>query len=296
MREKSDPSSAARPLMRGVSALAMTAAALAMTASSRAEAPQSFVCQVFASERVELASPVEGVLDAIRVDRGTIVHKGDIVATLNTTIQRVQLDLAKARASSDSQLKAKKEKYAFEARKLARNSDLVRQNLISANEIDQMKTDVAVAAMEVATVEEALAIAKLEYEKAKTELDIRSIRSPIDGIVTERRLDAGELVRDKPIMVIAKTDPLHAEVSLPVAYFGLIRPGLTKGEITFIVPGRPSRSILAGLVDRFIDPASDTFGVRFILPNPENEIPAGTKCQVRFPDVETVSLQNTRKR
>jgi RND family efflux transporter MFP subunit len=255
----------------------------------------SFVCQVFASERVELATPVEGVLDTVLVDRGAVVRKGDVVATLNTVMQRVQLDLAKARAGSEAQLRAKKEKYAFEARKLARNGDLTRQNLVSVNDIDQMKTDTAVAAQEVATIEESMAIAKIEYEKAKADLDIRSIRSPIDGVVTERRLAGGELAREKAVMVIAKTDPLHAEVSLPVSYFGLIVPG-TKAEITFSVPGRPTRESSAALVDRFIDAASDTFGVRFILPNPDNEIPAGTKCQVRFPDIESVPLLGARSR
>jgi RND family efflux transporter MFP subunit len=283
-----------RFVARAASVLSAASFAMGPGSSLGAEAP-SFVCQVFASERIELASPVEGVLDTVLVDRGAIVHKGDVVATLNTAIQRVQLDLAKARASSDAQLRGKKEKHAFEARKLARNGDLVRQNLVSGNEIDQMKTDTAVAAMEVATVEESLAIAKIEYEKAKTELDIRSIRSPIDGIVTERRLSGGELVRDKPIMVIAKTDPLHAEVSLPASYFGRIQPG-TKAEIIFSVPGRPSREAVAGLIDRFIDAASNTFGIRFILPNPDNEIPAGTKCQVRFPEVGTVALDTIRNR
>jgi RND family efflux transporter MFP subunit len=277
--------------------LAATAALSPIPSSSVAHSAeaQHFVCQVLASERVELASPVDGVLDTLLVDRGATVHKGDVVATLNSVIQRVQVDLAKARANSDAQLRAKKEKHEFEARKLARNGELVKQRLVSANDIDQLKTDTAVAEMDVATVEESLAVAKLEYQKAKTELEIRSIRSPIDGIVTERRLSAGELVRDKPIMVIAKTDPLHAEVSLPVNYFGAITAG-TKAEIVFSVPGLPTREATASLVDRFIDAASNTFGVRFVVPNPDNEIPAGTKCEVRFPDVETVSLQNTRSR
>jgi RND family efflux transporter MFP subunit len=282
-------------LVSAAALLACTSAALVPGAALGAEPSSSFVCQVLASERVELASPVDGVLDTVLVDRGATVRKGDVVATLNTMIQRVQLDLAKARASSDAQLRAKKEKHEFEARKLGRNNDLARQRLVSTNDIDQMKTDTAVAAMDVATVEESLAIAKLEYEKAKAEVEIRSVRSPIDGIVMERRLAGGELVRDKPIVIIAKTDPLHAEVSLPVSYFGLIAPG-TKAEIVFSVPGLPTREASAGLVDRFIDPASNTFGVRFVVPNPDNEIPAGTKCQVRFPDVETVSLQNTRNR
>jgi len=36
------------------------------------------------------------------------------------------------------------------------------------------------------------------------------------------------------------------------------------------------------VVDRMLDAASGTFGVRLRLPNPGNRIPAGVKCKVRF--------------
>jgi hypothetical protein len=37
-------------------------------------------------------------------------------------------------------------------------------------------------------------------------------------------------------------------------------------------------------VDRVVDAASGTFGVRLQLPNPGYRLPAGLKCEIRFPD------------
>jgi len=49
-------------------------------------------------------------------------------------------------------------------------------------------------------------------------------------------------------------------------------------------------SAAVGIVDRVIDPASNTFGVRLELPNPDYRLPVGLKCTVRFLDnAETVS-------
>jgi multidrug efflux pump subunit AcrA (membrane-fusion protein) len=36
------------------------------------------------------------------------------------------------------------------------------------------------------------------------------------------------------------------------------------------------------IVDRVVDAASGTFGVRMTLPNPDRKIPAGLKCRARF--------------
>jgi len=36
------------------------------------------------------------------------------------------------------------------------------------------------------------------------------------------------------------------------------------------------------VVDRVLDAASGTFGVRLTLPNPDLQLPAGIRCKVRF--------------
>jgi multidrug efflux pump subunit AcrA (membrane-fusion protein) len=42
------------------------------------------------------------------------------------------------------------------------------------------------------------------------------------------------------------------------------------------------------VIDPVIDAASETFGVRLILPNPNHTIPAGIRCSVEWRDVKQV--------
>ena len=53
-------------------------------------------------------------------------------------------------------------------------------------------------------------------------------------------------------------------------------------------PDGSYRSTVA-IVDRIIDPASGTFGVRLELPNPDYRLPSGLKCTVRFLDNENTA-------
>ena len=57
-------------------------------------------------------------------------------------------------------------------------------------------------------------------------LRLRSIKSPIDGLVVERALGPGEYAYEQaPIMTIAQVDPLNVEVYVPVALYTAIQVG-----------------------------------------------------------------------
>jgi multidrug efflux pump subunit AcrA (membrane-fusion protein) len=43
------------------------------------------------------------------------------------------------------------------------------------------------------------------------------------------------------------------------------------------------------VVDRVVDAASGTFGVRLALPNPDHRIPAGIRCQIEFDELAVSS-------
>ena len=73
--------------------------------------------------------------------------------------------------------------------------------------------------------------------------------------------------------------------------FGLITPGMQAD----IIPEVLSREEITGtvtIVDRIGDTASNTFGVKLEIPNPDNRIPAGLKCIVKF--LEQSAEQKTR--
>ena len=68
---------------------------------------------------------------------------------------------------------------------------------------------------------------------------------------------------------------------MPAQIFGKISPGM----IAAIVPELPEygkHTATVTIVDRVIDSASNTFGVRLELPNAERQLPSGLRCLVRF--------------
>lgn len=201
-----------------------------------------------------VGSPVEGTLSQVLVDRGAHVAKGQVVARLNSAVEAANLDLRKAQEE-------------FGKRKVERNAELFRKELISAGEKDEMETQTR--------------IAELEVKQQQQVLDQRVIRSPLDGVVVERYLSPGERVANEKILRIAQVNPLNVEVIVPVELFGAIRQGMAADvKLAPLLIGNYKAKV--AVVDRVIDPASGTFGVRLELPNPGNKVPAGIKCKLRF--------------
>jgi RND family efflux transporter MFP subunit len=198
-------------------------------------------------------------------------------------MERADVALAEAKANTSAVLRSKETTLAFAERKLERNVDLRRRNLISENDLDQLTTERDNARLDLDAARDQQKITALELAKARTLLDIRTIRSPTDGLVTERNLPPGNLVAEKPVVVIEKTDPLYIEVALPANLFGRVKVGDTY-QVGFSVPGVEQRDVKVSLVDTVIESASNTFGVRLVLDNPDNAVPAGAKCHVAFPE------------
>ena len=100
-------------------------------------------------------------------------------------------------------------------------------------------------------------------------------------MVVERYVSPGEYVDSQPLLRVAQIDPLRVEVIVPAQMFGRIIPGMT----AIIVPelaqyGEQTATVT--IVDKVIDAASSTFGVRLELPNAEQQMPSGLRCLVRF--------------
>ncbi|MEW6664095.1 MAG: efflux RND transporter periplasmic adaptor subunit [Thermodesulfobacteriota bacterium] len=223
-------------------------------AMARGQEGHSFDGLIEPSEVVKLSSPVQGTLAEITVERGDRVKKGQIIARLNYNVEKAAVDLAQARVE-------------FARRKVARNEDLYKKELISIHEKDEMETE--------------LRVSELQLHEARERLELRTIRCTVDGVVVERLLSPGEYVGEDPILRIARINPLYVEVVVPAEKFGRIR----KGMVATVKPELPiSGKWIAHviIVDTVIDAASGTFGVRLEMPNPDYRLPAGLKCKVIF--------------
>jgi RND family efflux transporter MFP subunit len=228
----------------------------APAAPRASKADGALECLVEPSMVVNVGSPVDGILEQVVVDRGAQVRKGQVVARLQSGVEAAAVKLSEARVE-------------FGRRKLERNEALYEKQLISAQDRDELATEVK--------------LREEELKKDRETLRMRTIVSPIDGVVVERRLAPGDFIRtDKSLVLrLAQINPLHVEVVAPASIFGSVQVGMS-GRVNLepFVPGSHQAKVV--VVDKLIDAASGTLGVRLQLPNPGNKIPAGIKCSVVF--------------
>ena len=236
-------------------------------------------------EVIDVGTPVGGVVAHIKAQRSNSVHKGETLVLLDSSVENIVVERARVQAAVEGEIKLQREKLAFANRTHARVEELFNGEAISAEKNDQAASEVTLARALLQKAMENRDLARLDLERAKAMLNQRTIKSPISGIVTERFVAPGEFVDNQPLLRVAQMDPLRVEVILPAEMFHKIRPGM----MADIIPEtgvKGSYSSTVTIVDRTIDPASGTFGVRLELPNPDYRLPSGLKCSVRFLDIE----------
>jgi RND family efflux transporter MFP subunit len=249
-----------------------------------ARAASEHDCMIEARQHVEIRSPVEAVIEAVRVKRGDFVAKGQVLVTLESGPERAALALAQSRARMQGEIKAAEARLEIADKKAKRAEELFKQNFISANARDEALAEQKLATEELRRASENKRLAELEAARAGEILNLRTIRSPFDGVVVEVLLRPGEfgaITFKDPIMKLAEIHPLHVEAVLPVSLYGQVR----QGQRALVMPEAPvggKYETTVAVVDRVVDAASGTFGVRLELPNRKHAIPAGVRCRVQF--------------
>lgn len=264
------------PMGRAVTALAIT---LATTAT--AAAAQAFDCVIDPSETVKIGSPITGVLAEVLVKRGDVVTRGEPVARLESSIEASTVRLNRFRAESTAKIDAQKERLKLARSRVERTGN-VRGFVVTQDKFEELHAEAGIAEQDLLREQQDRQLSQLELERSQATLDQRTIRSTIDGIVTEKKLSAGEFVNQEGYIVsLSRLDPLNVEVFLPVIYYKQVSVGM-EGSVHPAPPIRNTYVAAVSVVDHVFDPASGTFGVRLTLPNPGNALPGGQRCQVTF--------------
>lgn len=210
-------------------------------------------CLLTPSMDVNIGTPVDGVLEVVNADRGDIVRAGQLLARLNAGVETAAVSYVEAKAQ-------------FGGRKLARNEALYVKQLVSSQEVDELETE--------------RELARRELREKREQLRLRSIVSPISGVVVDRFRNRGDLVKQEKIFRVVQLDPLFVETVVPGELFGRVRVGQTRDVRLPVIDRKVQAKV--STVDRVIDPASGTFRVRLLLANPGHGIPSGLRCQVAF--------------
>lgn len=241
---------------------------------------EGFDCLMEPAEVIELGSPTTGVLDKVLVNRGDRVEAGQIVAQLNSEVERSTVDLLRVRARTETVIDAQRRALEMVDKRYERSRQLLERGAISAEAFDQVEAERIAAEANVFSAELNQDLAAKELLRAEVALDMRSVRSPVNGFVAERTLTAGEYVGNNDhVMVIVQLDPLRVEAFLPVSLYGEIKPG----DVATVAPEAPLNGAYTAhvtAIDRVFDAASATFVALLELPNPDGALPAGHRCKL----------------
>jgi RND family efflux transporter MFP subunit len=246
---------------------------------------RGFACLIEPTQRIELRSPVEARIDAILVERGDEVKKGQLLVQMDSGAERAALEAARYRAVMEGELKSAESRLVAARDKYQRREQLVKEKFIAAQDRDDSLAEMQVAEANLLAAKDNRRLATIEQQRISELLELRRIRSPFNGVVTERLQHAGEIAQTgetaRAILRMAQTHPLRVEVILPVSMYGKVKHGV-RATVDAEPPLTGRYQANVSIVDRVVDSASGTFGVRLDLPNPKGEIPAGVKCRVSF--------------
>ncbi len=194
-------------------------------------------------------------IEKIYVEVGSRVKRGDLLVqmeSVNYTQARIQLENLKL--------------------DLSRIEALYKAGGVSAQQYDQMKTQVKVA------------------EESIANLDRNTkLLSPIDGVITQKNFDNGDLATGQPILVVMQMQPVKILINISEEFFPQVKVG-TPVEITLdIYQGKkfPGRVML---VHPTIDASTRTFQAEVRIDNPGMVIRPGmfARAKVDFGSKERV--------
>ncbi len=246
---------------------------------------KEFDCVVIPSITANLGSSVRGVISKIHVDRNDYVKKGDKLAQLDNKVEQATVDLAKTKSSISSGIELANTSYSLAKREKNRIEKAYKKGIMTAKDMDFALTDVKLARIKVIQAQEKKELDTKELARLKAVLSKHTITAPFSGVIMDRYKGQGEYVSDDVIVRLAQLHPLHVEVIMPIAQHSKIKKGM-KAQICGAREEGTNWIATVSQVDKVMDVASGTFGVRLILPNKDYKITAGLQCDLKFLEKE----------
>src|ERR1700756_1554269 len=247
--------------------------------------------QLVPFQTVDIYPKVTGFLDMIRVDRGSRVHKGELIIRLSAP------ELVAQRAQAESALRAAEAQLTTAQAKLASDNGTY-LHLVSAAKTPGVvaENDVMVASQtasadqgQVHSAENNVAAARNALRSVTQLESYLNIYAPFDGIVTTRNLHPGALVGPAsgqsgtmPIVQIADTNHLRLIVPVPEAYVGEIQVGQ---QVAFSVPAYPGQTFHAPIarISHDVELNTRTMPVELDVHSSDGRLSPGSYSSVKWP-------------
>ena len=245
---------------------------------SNAEEIQGFMEPV---RSIELASDETGILDDVKVKEGQQVTKGQILAQLDSEVQKIQLELATHLANSKSTMEAAKKAHEKREMITERIRELRKSGNASESELIRSEMELTIAKAKYVAAKEELKSREIEKRRAELVMRRRIIRAPFNGVVAKIHYDKGEYLSPiKPeLLQLVQVDELFAVFPIPVSLASSLKN--RKSINVYLNNG----AVLKGTVHSIgltADPGSNTVDLKVKISNAGGKLRSGEECHVRF--------------
>ncbi|MDK4713375.1 efflux RND transporter periplasmic adaptor subunit [Rhizobium sp. CNPSo 4039] len=219
------------------------------------------VGSVKALNTVTVRAQVSGRIVEINFVEGQDIKKGDVIARIDDSVYKAQLDQAIAKKAQDEALLAGAQR------------DLVRYQLMvksASGTQQQVDTQTSLVAQYTAQVQVDVAA----IESAQATLDYTTIRAAFDGRTGIRNVDVGNLVSSSDatgIVTLSQIKPISVLFSIPQQQLARVNAASAAGTLAVQAMGNDGETVVdngsLGVVDNQVDPTTGTVKLKANFPN-----------------------------
>lgn len=226
-------------------------------------------------EEVNVYGKVNGFVNDVLVDRGSIVRKGQVLITLDAPELRSQLQSAMSKfVQAQENAAASKEKY----RRLKEASK-------EKGAVAPLDLDIALSRMK---ADEAIVMSEKSNVESMTNIEnYLTITAPFSGVIVQRNVSSGALVgpgsksNDQPMLVLQYLEKLRLEVYIPEAYVDKVD---LKSPVSFIfnaIPGEERKATISRSANTLTNLRSEA--IEIDITNENQQLKPGMYAEVKIP-------------
>jgi HlyD family secretion protein len=245
---------------------------------------------------VHIGSPVSGPIVELKTEFNQLVKKGDLLARIDpllydSIVQQNEAALATRNADVD-RVKALLQQAVNDERR-AESLRVKSKDYVSDTEIDQFRFNRLSLDAQLKLAKAAVKQAEATLENAKVNLEYTKIRSPVDGIVIDRKIDPGQTLAAQfqtPELFIVAPDmkkEMYVMASVDEADIGLLRKAQeTKQPAHFTVDAYPDDLFVGTIAQIRMNSTTTqnvvTYPVVVSAPNPDMKLLPGMTANISF--------------
>jgi len=240
--------------------------------------------EIRAVQRSRVAAEEPGLVVTLTVEPGDQVKAGQVIATLDDALMKLELAQRESEIRSFHALVKEREAQVKKAeRDLSRLRELMQGQGASQNEVDDADTALAEAAARQTNAEAELAMKESLLSWTRQRLEDMQVRAPFDGRVVSKSTEVGQWVQEgDTVAEIVATGEVDAWIDVPERFIGALSTSEAKVQLYLAALDETfDAGITAVIADG--DRLARTFPVRLRLANPDGLIKPGMSVVGKVP-------------